>query len=177
MAALKFVPREGVWDLMRAYAGLTDWHGSTSLLLAGDGPLKPELEAYVRQQRIPNIIFTGWVPYSRLIELYALSDLFVHPAIEERWGCSVNEALACRLPVVVSDLVGASYDLVKPGVNGYTYRGGDTDALRAALATSLEHREEWAQMGEQSVAIVQDWDHDRCIEELHRTVDYILSQR
>ena len=50
-------------------------------------------------------------PTRELPALYAASDLFVHAAREERWGVSVQEALACGLPVVASSRVGAARDL------------------------------------------------------------------
>lgn len=175
MTALQFIPREGVGDLVRAYSGLSDWHDSTVLLLAGDGPLRSEVEAFVRQQGTMRVVFTRWVPYSRLIELYAISDLFVHPGVREPWGCSVQEAAACRLPIVASDLVGASHDLVRPGVNGLVYQGGNVDSLRTALMAMLAKREQWPAMGEQSWLIAQDWGHERAIMEIERAVDYALS--
>jgi glycosyltransferase involved in cell wall biosynthesis len=176
MAALFFVPREGVWDLLRAYANLTSWHNSTILLLAGDGPQRVELEAFSHSHPFMKVIFTGWVKYSRLLELYALSDLFVHPGIEEQWGCSVQEAAAFSLPIVGSDLVGATYDLVRPGENGLTYRGGDFLDLRNVLTVMLERQSEWPKMGQRSWDIVQDWGHERAIGELERALDYVLSK-
>jgi len=79
--------------------------------------------------------------------------------------------------VVVSDLVGASYDLVQSGINGYTYRGGNVEALRSVLATMVAQREQWTEMGERSWEIVQDWGHERCIQELERAVNYALARR
>jgi glycosyltransferase involved in cell wall biosynthesis len=175
MSPIKFVHREGVWDLVRAYAGLESHHASSVLLLVGDGPLRPEVEAFCRERRSMNVVFTGWVPYSRLIELYAASDLFVHPGIEERWGCSVQEAAACRLPIIGSDLVGATYDLVKPGINGVAYKGGSVEALRNAIATMLTRRDEWPAMGDESLRIAQDWGHENAILELERAVDFALA--
>jgi glycosyltransferase involved in cell wall biosynthesis len=177
MTALKFVPREGVKDLVQAYAALSDWHNSTTLLLVGDGPLRAELQPYVPRQPGMKVVFTGWVLYSRLMQLYAVSDLFVHPGIEEPWGCSVQEAAACRLPVVSSDLVGAAHDLVRPGENGLVYRGGDVKQLRAALASMLERRSQWPEMGDKSWQIVQAWGHERALSEIKRAVDYVLSSK
>ncbi len=64
------------------------------------------------------------------------ADLFVHPVREERWGVSVAEALACGLPVVASDRVGAAHDLVVPGENGVLYSAGGA-ALSSAIEVAL----------------------------------------
>ncbi len=37
----------------------------------------------------------------------------------ESWGLVLNEAMSVRKPIVSTDMVGAAYDLIKDGVNGY----------------------------------------------------------
>ncbi|MBC8002287.1 MAG: glycosyltransferase, partial [Opitutaceae bacterium] len=46
---------------------------------------------------------------------YALADAFVLPSLWEEWGLVVNEAMACGLPVVVSETAGCAEDLLRPG--------------------------------------------------------------
>jgi glycosyltransferase involved in cell wall biosynthesis len=81
--------------------------------------------------------FPGYIPYPELPALYAAADLFVHPAREERWGVSVQEALACGLPVVASSRVGAAFDLIQPGGNGFVYEAGDEEGLIQRIADAL----------------------------------------
>ena len=45
----------------------------------------------------------------------------------------LNEAAAAGLPLVASDVAGASYDLIEPGVNGDRVPAGDASALAEAL--------------------------------------------
>ena len=52
---------------------------------------------------------------------------------DESWGLVLNEALACGLPIVVSDQVGACPDLVEEGMTGYSYPCGDIGELINAL--------------------------------------------
>lgn len=135
LALTKFSPREAPWDLVaaRTLEGREDLHW----VLAGDGPSRLELEQAARERGLDRVHFPGYVPYAELPRMYAAADLFVHPAREERWGVSVAEALACGLPVVASDRVGAAYDLLAPGENGELYAVGDGAALAAAIARAL----------------------------------------
>ena len=94
------------------------------LVLAGDGPARPALEEFARDEGLSRVRFPGYIPYPELPALYAAADLFVHAAREERWGVSVQEALACGLPVVASSRVGAGYDLIEVGGNGFVYPAG-----------------------------------------------------
>jgi len=132
LSLAKFNGREAPWDLLRAFSRLDQ--KDVWLVLAGDGPDRRELE----RQAGARVRFPGYVPYPELPALYAAADLFVHPAREERWGVSVQEALACGLPVVASSRVGAAFDLVEPGCNGFLYEAGDEAELAGRLTEALE---------------------------------------
>lgn len=121
----RLVAGKGVLELLDALRRLGP--DAPNVVVAGDGPLAPELAA------APTVTHLGFQPTERLIELYALADRTVVPSRAETWGVSVNEALACGSPVVATDAVGAAYDLVQDGVNGYVVPEGDVDALASAL--------------------------------------------
>jgi glycosyltransferase involved in cell wall biosynthesis len=97
------------------------------VVVAGDGPLAEQVAAS------PAVTPLGFQTTERLIELYALADRAVVPSRAETWGVIVNEALACGCPVVTTDAVGAAYDLIEDGVNGYVVPVGDVAALAEAL--------------------------------------------
>jgi FkbM family methyltransferase len=134
LALTKFSGREAPWDLLKAFCSSA--RGDERLVLAGDGSERAALEDFAARSGAGRVLLPGYVPYPRLPALYGASDLFVHPAKEERWGVSVAEAMAAGLPVVASTRVGAAYDLVRPGENGRLYRAGDEADLAAALAAA-----------------------------------------
>ena len=101
--------------------------------------------------------FPGYVPYPELPALYAAADLFVHAAREERWGVSVQEALACGLPVVASSRVGAGYDLVEVGGNGFVYPAGDDAMLAHRIGEALALDPE--RFRQRTAAILARWDY------------------
>jgi glycosyltransferase involved in cell wall biosynthesis len=134
LSLAKFSQRELPSDLAGACKALSS-RRELFWIFAGDGPRRSVLErelAGLERVRLP-----GYVPYSELPSLYAAADCFVHPALEERWGVSVAEALAAGLPVVTSNRVGAAFDLVSPGENGDRYPVGDVSALARALERTL----------------------------------------
>ncbi|HEV7784344.1 MAG TPA: glycosyltransferase [Thermoanaerobaculia bacterium] len=151
LSLAKFGPREAPWDLLRAFARLD--RNDVWLVLAGDGP---EREALEREAGL-RVRFPGYVPYPELPPLYAAADLFVHPAREERWGVSVEEALACGLPVIASSRVGAAFDLVKAGGNGFLYTAGNDAELAARVGDALALPAE--RVRETSAAILACWDY------------------
>jgi glycosyltransferase involved in cell wall biosynthesis len=121
----RLVAGKGVLELLEALERLGP--GAPQVVVAGDGPLAEQLAG------VPTVTPLGFQPTQRLIELYALADRAVVPSRAETWGVSVNEALACGCPVVATDAVGAAYDLIEDGVNGYVVPVGDIAALAAAL--------------------------------------------
>jgi glycosyltransferase involved in cell wall biosynthesis len=134
LALTKLSEREAPWDLIEA-ARSTAASERIEFLIAGDGPLRADVAA--RAAGVEGVRLLGYVPFLDLPSLYAAADLFVHPVREERWGVSVAEALACGLPVVTSDRVGASYDLLTPGRNGGRYPVGDAGALAGEMRAAL----------------------------------------
>jgi glycosyltransferase involved in cell wall biosynthesis len=151
LALTKFNEREAPWDLVRAFQriGREDlW-----LVLAGDGPERADLEGAAG----PRVRFPGYVPYPELPALYAAADLFVHPAREERWGVSVEEALACGLPVVASSRVGAGADLIDAAGNGFVYAAGDAAELALRVGEALALPRE--RVADRSREILSRWDY------------------
>lgn len=74
----------------------------------------------------------GKLPHEALPDLYRWADALVLPSRFDSFGLVVLEALACGLPVIVSDRVGAK-DVVEHGVNGLILPSGDAAALTGAL--------------------------------------------
>jgi glycosyltransferase involved in cell wall biosynthesis len=106
-------------------------------LLVGDGPMKNKLEEYVNNNFNGQVTFAGYVKYNELPKYYGISDLFVHTSNNEPWGVSVQEALASGLPVITSQFVGASVDLIQAGKNGFIYNSKNIQELKKNLLTAL----------------------------------------
>jgi glycosyltransferase involved in cell wall biosynthesis len=60
------------------------------------------------------------------------ADVFVHPSYEDGFGYAPMEALACGVPVVVTEDTGMK-EYVRDGVNGFVVPTGSVDAIVAAL--------------------------------------------
>jgi glycosyltransferase involved in cell wall biosynthesis len=155
LAITKLNPREAPWDLLRAYARRFD--NDRWVVIAGDGPERGALEAFARERGLERVVFLGYVPYPELPSLYAMSDVFLHPVQEERWGVSVQEALACGLPAITSSRVGAARDLIVAGTNGATYTAGDDAELARRIDEVL--RLDPAAVRKQNRWILEEWDY------------------
>jgi glycosyltransferase involved in cell wall biosynthesis len=130
-----------------------------SLLFVGAGEQENELrQAAAGQSRI---FFAPFQNQSEMPRTYAACDLFVLPSFgaKETWGLAINEALCLKRPVIVSDHVGCSRDLVEEGKSGLIFCAGDVNALTGALRDALSDQERLIRWGEAGHGIVARFDY------------------
>ncbi len=109
-------------------------------LVAGDGPLRPRIEALVREKGLgEHVRLLGDLPMDdgRLRAVYSAADIFVMPNVEvagdiEGFGIVAIEAAAAGLPVVASRLQGIR-EAVREGENGILLEWDDEAAFTATL--------------------------------------------
>jgi len=159
----RLIREKGVFDLIEAYAGLSpDIRKKIGLVLVGDGRERAELEKAARVVSPGKIIFRGFVQRDRLVTDYALAEVFVFPTHSDAWGLSVNEAMACGLPVIVADVAGCAGDLVEDGCNGRIVASGNPQQLGRAMAEMAVDAEGRAAMGKRSLEIIANYSAQRC---------------
>ena len=100
----RFSPQKNHGFLLEIFAALAQAEPDATLLLIGDGPLRPEMEEKVRQLGLSErVIFTGI--RSDIPDLLQAMDIFVLPSLYEGLGIVAVEAQAAGLPCVISDQV------------------------------------------------------------------------
>ncbi len=108
--------------------------GTWPLVIVGDGPLAGSLrEQAAALPFAQDIHFAGHKSYRELPPYYAYAGCFVLPSTREPWGLVVNEAMACGLPVLVSNRCGCAEDLVQPGLNGFVFDPSMPDSLAVCM--------------------------------------------
>jgi len=144
------------------------------LLFVGDGALRSELENYIKEHNLKNVHFTGFKNQTELPKYYAMADIFVLPSgVGETWGLVVNEAMCFSLPVIISDIVGCGKDLVKNEKNGYIFPVGDVKKIAEHLADLIKNPKRRKLFGEKSLNIIKNYNHDRDIDGILKTLDYL----
>jgi glycosyltransferase involved in cell wall biosynthesis len=142
------------------------------LVLAGDGALRAELEHRAQALGVVNRVrFLGFVNQSGLPPVYAASDVLVLPSEYEPFGLVVNEAMLCGCPAIVSDRVGAKYDLVREGETGCVVPCGDIAALANLLGALLTDRPRLARMGAAAKERMKSWTPEMNVDTFARVVE------
>jgi glycosyltransferase involved in cell wall biosynthesis len=127
-------PEKGGQDiLIRSVARAKQDGHNLRLLIVGDGPLRPGLEALADRLGAP-VFFTGLRP--DVARLLAAMDIFVLPSLHEALPIAALEAMSARLPVIAT-VVGGNPEVVQDGVTGLLVPPGDEDALYEALTRLL----------------------------------------
>jgi glycosyltransferase involved in cell wall biosynthesis len=131
----RLIERKNVQVLLRAVARLREAHPELTVLLAGEGPYRAELERLAGDLDLGHAVrFLGFVEDVR--PLLRASDLFVLPSATEGMPISVLEAMACGTPIVATR-VGSIPDVARDGREALLVEPGSVDALADALGHAL----------------------------------------
>jgi len=152
----KLQPWKRPLDLLRAFAKAQ--LSNALLVFAGEGPLRSQLESEAAALGVAaRVRFLGFVNQTHLPAVYTSSDLMVLPSEYEPFAVVVNESMCCGCPVVASDRVGATRDLVAPVCPEFIYPCGDTDALAAIFQRADANRTWLSGLGRAARARMETW--------------------
>jgi colanic acid/amylovoran biosynthesis glycosyltransferase len=157
----RLVDVKGIEFALRALAILKPSCQQLRYQIAGDGPLRVQLEALSRELGLEQAVeFLGPVSQDEVLHLYQRAHAFVLPCIvtdsgeEEGQSVVLAEAQACGLPVIASS-VGGIPESMCDGVSGFLTPPRDATALAAAILQVFERPESWGPMGRAGRAHVE----------------------
>jgi glycosyltransferase involved in cell wall biosynthesis len=159
----RLVKEKGVFELLDAYAKLeASLRSRIGLVFVGDGPARNELAGRAAGIQPGMVRFCGWVHREQIPEIYALAELFVFPTYSDTWGLVVNEAMACSLPIIASQVAGCVPDLLEDGWNGFAVRPREVEGLVRAMQVLCNDQESARQMGSRSFQRIQEYTPQAC---------------
>ena len=119
----------------------------TQFIIAGDGSQSTYLVELANSLNVSaNVYFIGQIPHHDIPTVLASSDIYVSTSLSDSTSLSLQEAMACELPVVVSDLP-ANREWVEDGVNGYIVPMLDTQRLTDKIISLLNNPEQREMFG------------------------------
>jgi len=151
----KLEPKKNPFLLLELAKKITDKR--LKFIFTGNGVLEEELKSSAfNDERIRFIDFQN---QQKMPVLYRLGDIFILPSKGpgETWGLAINEAMACNRPVIISDKVGCSTDLVKNNINGIIFNITSPDRLIGFIKQLLQDDTLIKKMGNQSTQIIKDF--------------------
>jgi len=130
-------PQKGQFVLLDAVKRLVDDGIGVRLVLAGDGELRPFLEAKIQELKLEqHVQITGWIDEKTVREQLVAARVLVQPSFAEGLPVVIMESLAMGRPVI-STMIAGIPELVQHGVNGWLVPAGNLDQLVSAMKTAL----------------------------------------
>lgn len=165
--------KKGLDVLIKAFAIVEKQRDDVHLLIVGsdESGYAEQVKKWIRDQgmsyaseggeaelakngQTTKITFTGMLTGREKVEAYAGSDLFVLPSYSENFGLVVVEAMACGLPVIISDQVGIHKEIAEAAAGEVIET--DPQQLADAILALLENPEKCKQMGRKGQEAVKE---------------------
>ncbi len=139
-----FRPIKGFHILLQAFERIVKVYPDTFLLVVGQFAQESHKRDMLRQINDLGIkrqvVFTGYIPHREVLAWMREMDIFAFPSLHEGSPNALLEAMACELPIAVSQ-VGGILDIVEDNKDGLFVPAGDADMLFQKLQILLENTE------------------------------------
>jgi colanic acid/amylovoran biosynthesis glycosyltransferase len=176
--ACRLIPKKGIATALKAFAGFHREYPRARFSLAGDGPMKGEIEAMARELGIAGAVeLRGFLGQGELARLYGEAHFFVHPsemtADQNQEGVpnSMLEAMATGLPVLAT-LHGGIPEAVENGRTGVLVpERDDAGLLRAMLELAGQPERAFAMGRAASESVRLEFEQRKQIEKLEGYYD------
>jgi glycosyltransferase involved in cell wall biosynthesis len=141
--------------VLKAFARLAETNKGCSLVIAGDGPARADLQELAKKLGMEKKVkFLGMIRRDRLAKIYQSGEVFVTASTMETQGMVVLEAMACGLPVVGVRKF-ALPDLIKDEMNGFVVKPGDEKKMAEKLELILSDEKLRTKLGRQARATAE----------------------
>jgi glycosyltransferase involved in cell wall biosynthesis len=152
--------QKGQLLLLEALRDLVATHPQAELVLAGDGPMRAEIEKLVVSYGLSaHVRITGWISGQQVLQEIVASRALVLPSFAEGLPVVLMEACALRRPVVTTYIAGIP-ELVQSGKIGWLVPAGSvahlTDALRELLDAEPASLDRMGELAYAQVALQHD---------------------
>lgn len=149
----RLIPEKNLEFLLRVFNKVDN---QLNLVIIGDGILKEKLNELNNQLKNKNVFFVGPMKLDDIVLYYKDAKALVLPSVSETWGLVANEAMLCKLPILVSSHCGCSLDLIKEGVNGYIFDPYNEEYL-VDILNNFPNDNELKKMGLESEKIINSY--------------------
>ncbi|WP_399629028.1 glycosyltransferase [Sporosarcina sp. SG10008] len=154
---------KGLDVLLKAIKIVQDSNRIISLFIAGSGSMEKDYKVLADKLKLTNVYFIGKVPNNEIHDLIKEVDIYVHSgkvirdskASQEAWGFTINEVISLNKPIISSDSVAASRDLISENINGMIFEESNYTELSEKIKEFSDlPKEEQRKMGANNKFII-----------------------
>jgi glycosyltransferase involved in cell wall biosynthesis len=153
-----FKPQKSPVDFVDVAAAVLKQTPRAHFVMAGDGELRPKIEARIRHHGIEShMTLLGWKNENEMPGLYRNLDIVVLTSLWEGLPCVFSEAMACELPIVATNVDGAREAIVHED-NGFLHEPHDIAGMAQSVVKLVENSEMRKAMGARGKSRVMEFD-------------------
>jgi len=133
---------KGLFTLLKAFKSISQ----STLKIMGEGPLRTDMEKFIREEGISNVQFLGFINGKKRFEILGKAKILVIPSeCYENMPFVALESFACGVPVVVSN-IGGLFELIENEKTGLLFEMGNAIDLRNKIEKLISNRKLLEQM-------------------------------
>ncbi|MFA5054957.1 MAG: glycosyltransferase family 4 protein [Dehalococcoidia bacterium] len=168
----RLIGRKGISHLIESAPIIKEkYNGKFEISIVGEGNLEQELRALSASLGADDVVsFAGYVEHSKLPEIYAGSDIFILPSMNEGMSNTVLEAMACGLPIITTD-TGGTRELIKD--NGIVLSEVSGAAIADAVLRLMTDDKARREMGRKSRELAEGLSWEKVAESYLRMYETI----
>jgi len=149
-------PVYNVEMLIRAIPLVLRQFPEARFIIGGDGEQKEYLQDLAKSLGISDSTrFIGWIPHNELPEYLASADVYVSTSLSDSTSLSLQEAMACELAPVVTDLP-ANREWITDGESGFIVPINDIQALADRITYLLNNNEVRESFGKRGREVIKE---------------------
>lgn len=162
-----FEPEYDIECLINAIPIVLNEISQAKFLILGSGSLESKLKQMVKDLGVLNSVhFVGQSSYDKIPQYLKSADIYVSTSLLDSSSVSLQEAMACGLPVVVTD-VPSNKEWINDGWNGYVSQRKDSKALATRIIALLSDEEKQKLFGKRNREIAEEKsDQEKCMEKM-----------
>jgi len=161
----RLAPEKNVCYLLKIMECLKKMEKEIKLLIVGKGKLKKRIEKEIKNLGMnKEIILAGYLEDMNLLCAYSCADIFILPSFNELQSIATLEAMSMKNAILVGEFKeNAAQELVKEGINGYTFSLSEPCDAAEKIHKILSCNKLKRDMQENSSKMVQEHDIQRSI--------------
>lgn len=154
----QFIPRKGFDILIKSWSSKLDH--DTQLIIVGGGDEEEHYKKLIAENQSRNIRLVDFKQKADIFKYYKAADLFVLPTREDIWGLVINEAMACGLPVISTDMCLGAVELLD---SECIVPVDDISCLKEKIEKFMENEFLRAEQGNRNLSYIQQYTYENVI--------------
>ena len=152
-------PEKGYLDLLAIYNKLVKQHPDWTLDIIGDGPVKSEMEEYIKNHNLEEkVIMHGFQNKTYIDKILNKSSIYLMTSFTESFGIVLIEAMSHGLPCIAFSSAEGARELIDSGRNGYLIKNRNFNAYIKKVEDLMDDFDKRVEIGKESRKSVKKYD-------------------